>query len=277
MTQLRRRFFDLADRQIHYRTREGDGAPLIALHALPGSARQLEPLLRALEGRRVIAPDLAGFGDSDPSPEPRPSIADHARDVLALADGLGLETVDLYGTHTGAAVALEAAIAAPQRVRRLVLDGVPLFDAETVRALADRYAPKVEPDHNGGHLLWAHNFCRDMLLFWPWFDKSAGAVRNLGLPEPRALSAWVLEVIKGLDALPGGYAAAFAYDAAARLPQVRQPTLCVVAAADTLDEASRRAAELLPAGRLVEVEGAVQGMAPPDRVAAAAARFLDQA
>lgn len=276
MPPVRRRFFDLADRQIHFRSQEaGGGLPLIALHALPGSAKQVLPFVQAIEGRSVIAPDLAGFGDSDPHPSATPAIADHARDLLALTDGLGLAHVDLYGTHTGAAVAIEMAIAAPGRVRRVVLDGVPLFDPAAIGDMAARYAPVIEPDHDGVHLLRAHNLCRDMLMFWPWYDKSAAAVRRGGLPEPRALHDWVLEVIKGLDAMPGGYRAAFAYDAAARLPLVGQPALCVTCEADTLAEKSRRAAELLAAGQLVAVEGGVAGMSDPVAVARATCAFLD--
>lgn len=276
MTPIRRRFFDAYDRQIHYRIREGgDRIPLLALHALPGSARQLELLIANSNGRTVIAPDLPGFGDSDPLATPAPAIADYAAHLGALVEGLGLETVDIYGTHTGAAVAIELALAAPQRVRRLVLDGVPLFDPPPSADFAARYAPRVEPDHNGGHLLWVHNFCRDMLLFWPWFDKSEGAVRSGGLPEARVLHDWVLEVIKGLDAIPAGYAAAFAYDAAARLPLLSQPTLFVASPGDSLGDASRRAAVLAPAGQLVEVAGMKGGMAAPGQVARAALQFLD--
>lgn len=276
MTMILRRFLDLPGRQIHYRVRgQEGGVPLLAFHALPGSARQLEPLMRAIGGRSVIAPDLAGLGDSDARPG-ECTIPGFAEDMCALLEEIALPEVDLYGTHTGAAVALELAIMMPDRVRRIVLDGVPLFEGADIDVLADRYAPAIEPDHNGGHLLQAHNFCRDMLLFWPWFDKSAAASRGGGLPDARTLHDWVLEVVKGLDAMPGAYRAAFRYDAAARLPLVRQPTLCIAAAADTLDQASRRAANLLPAGELIKVEGVSNGMAPPEAVAVAACRFLDR-
>jgi pimeloyl-ACP methyl ester carboxylesterase len=222
---IRRAFCDLSDRQLHFRTRDGAGVPIVALHALPGSARQLEPVIAALDGRRVIAPDLAGLGDSDPHPDPAPQIADHARDMLALIDGLGLGTVDLYGTHTGAAVAVEMAIAAPDRVRRIVLDGMPLWEPDEARELFAHYPAEVELDLDGGHLLRMHNVCRDMLLFWPWYDKRAQAMRGVGLPSPRELHGWVIEAIKGMDAVPGGYRAGFSYPAASRLPLVSQPAL----------------------------------------------------
>lgn len=274
MNVIRRRFFDLADRQIHYRERAGDGRPLVALHHLPGSARQIEDVMAALTDRHVIAPDLAGTGDSGLHPVAAPTIADYARDVLALIDGLGLASVDLYGSHTGACLAVEMAILAPDRIGRVILDGVPIYAPAEASELIAHYAPFVEPDANGAHLLWAHNFCRNQILFWPWYDHSSAAARGAGLPPPRDLHAWVVEVIKGLDGFPLGYRAVFAYPMAERLPLVSVPTLCISAAVDTLAVASRQAVGLLPAGRLALIEGEGAAMAPPARIAEEIAAFL---
>jgi pimeloyl-ACP methyl ester carboxylesterase len=274
MTPIRRRFADLPDRQIHYREMAGSGRPLIALHHLPGSSRQICETIAALAGRHVVAPDLAGTGDSDLHPAATPSIADYAGDVIALLDVLGHDTVDLYGSHTGACLAVEVAILAPRRVRRLVLDGVPLYGAAEAAEQMAQYAPFVEPDLNGAHLLWAHNFCRDQILFWPWYDKSAAAARGTGLPPARILNEWVVEVIKGLDGVPHGYRAVFAYPMAERLAAVAQPALFIAAADDTLAAASRRAVTLLANGRLETIAGTGGAMAPPSRVAQAIAAFL---
>lgn len=274
MTPIRRRFADLPDRQIHYREMVGSGRPLVALHHLPGSSRQISETIAALAGRHVVAPDLAGTGDSDLHPAATPSIADYAGDVIALLDVLGHDTIDLYGSHTGACLAVEVAILAPRRVRRLVLDGVPLYSAAEAAEQMAQYAPVVEPDLNGAHLLWAHNFCRDQILFWPWYDKSAAAARGTGLPPARILNEWVVEVIKGLDGVPQGYRAVFAYPMAQRLAAVTQPALCIAAADDTLAAASRRAVTLLANGRLETIAETGGAMAPPSLVAQAIEAFL---
>src|SRR5437764_12784286 len=62
-----------------------EGTPLLCLHKIPLSGREFERFL-ALAGRdrSVYAPDLPGFGDSDPPPV-RPQIIDSAaaiRDFL---------------------------------------------------------------------------------------------------------------------------------------------------------------------------------------------------
>lgn len=275
MSDIRRRFADLAGRQIHYRKLAGTGRPLVALHHLPGSAKQIGETIAALAPRHVIAPDLAGTGDSDLHPAITPSIADYADDVIALLDQLELAEVDLYGSHTGACLATEVAIRAPTRVGRVILDGVPLYSAEDAAEQMLHYAPFIEPDLNGSHLLWAHNFCRDQILFWPWYDKSTAAARGTGLPPARVLNDWVVEVIKGLDGFPHGYRAVFAYPMVERLALVTQPTLCIAAADDTLGAASYRAVDLLPNGALALIASEGGAMAPPALVAAAVTAFLD--
>jgi pimeloyl-ACP methyl ester carboxylesterase len=272
--RVRRRFFDLGERQIHYRCTQGQDVPIIALHHLPGSARQIEAVLVALEGKTVVAPDLAGTGDSDPHPGSAPTIADYATDVVQLVRGLSFAQVDLYGSHTGACLAVEIAASVPGLVRRVILDGVPIFTPETVEDFKAHYAPTIEPDINGTHLLWAHNFCRDQILFWPWYDRSAKAARRASLPSARDLHDWVIEVIKGLGGFPLGYHAVFDYPMLQRLPDVSQPTLCISAAADTLAEASRHTKSLLPDGHLVLIGDTGEAMAPPSAVAAAILEFI---
>jgi 2-hydroxymuconate-semialdehyde hydrolase len=73
--------------------------------------------------RRVIAPDMVGFGYSD-----RPAGIEYSMDTwvqqaLDLLDALDLPQVDLVGNSFGGGLALALAIRAPQRVRRLVLMG----------------------------------------------------------------------------------------------------------------------------------------------------------
>jgi pimeloyl-ACP methyl ester carboxylesterase len=55
-----------------------EGTSLLCLHATPRSGGSLLPLLELMGmDRSVYAPDLPGFGNSDPPPG-RPGIADYA-------------------------------------------------------------------------------------------------------------------------------------------------------------------------------------------------------
>jgi pimeloyl-ACP methyl ester carboxylesterase len=69
----------------------------------------------------VLAPDLPGHGRSAP-PGPD-SVAAYSAWVIELLEALGLERATLAGHSMGAAVALEAAIAAPNRIVGLALIG----------------------------------------------------------------------------------------------------------------------------------------------------------
>ena len=106
---------------------QGKGAPVLLIHGSgPGVSawanwRLVLPALA--EQRRVIAPDMVGFGYTD-----RPQGIEYGMPVwvqqaLDLMDALGVERADLVGNSFGGGLALALAIRAPQRVRRMVLMG----------------------------------------------------------------------------------------------------------------------------------------------------------
>ena len=107
---------------LHLR-RVGHGAPLVLLHGWPEFSLTWEPVMQRLARRfDLVAPDLRGFGDSD-KPEGLFGAEDQARDVLALADALGLERFGLVGHDVGGAVLQAMARLAPERMTGLFLFG----------------------------------------------------------------------------------------------------------------------------------------------------------
>jgi pimeloyl-ACP methyl ester carboxylesterase len=74
--------------------------------------------------RSVYAPDLPGFGESDPPLTQ--TVAEAAGAISDLANGLRLRQIDLLGVQNGAMIALDLAAARPELVRRLVLVGIPV-------------------------------------------------------------------------------------------------------------------------------------------------------
>jgi pimeloyl-ACP methyl ester carboxylesterase len=131
--RTRRSYFDCKFGQLHVRTAfPGTGGfdeqvTLICLHSREGSSRGFARFLPEIAAERsVYAPDLPGFGESDPAPSA--TFADGARAVLDLTADLRLRHVDVLGVGFGAAVALELAASRPDLVRRLVLVGTPPMD-----------------------------------------------------------------------------------------------------------------------------------------------------
>lgn len=96
--------------------------PVVLIHGLGASIyswrKTIAPV--AVAGFRVVAFDNRGFGFSA-RPRSGYSNAAHARLVLALMDSLGIAEAVLVGHSMGGAIAAEAALAAPDRVRGLVL------------------------------------------------------------------------------------------------------------------------------------------------------------
>jgi proline iminopeptidase len=103
----------------------GEGAPLICL---PGGPMRASAYLGDLGGlsrhRQLVLLDLRGTGDSAIPADPATYRCDRlVGDVCALADHLGLESIDVLGHSAGSNLALQYAMRQQQRVRKLLLIG----------------------------------------------------------------------------------------------------------------------------------------------------------
>ncbi len=99
--------------------RLGAGPPLLLLHGWPEFWLTWEPVMTRLSDRyTLLAPDLRGFGDSD-KPEGPFGPDQHAADMLALMDALGLDRAGVVGHDVGGAVMQPLARTAPQRIAGL--------------------------------------------------------------------------------------------------------------------------------------------------------------
>jgi pimeloyl-ACP methyl ester carboxylesterase len=108
-------------------TERGDpsGVPIIHHHGMPGSRLEHEAeseFYRSL-GVRVITPDRPGYGLSDPQAGRR--LLDWPRDVLELADILGLGRFGVTALSGGGIYALACAAVIPDRLIEVALTGCP--------------------------------------------------------------------------------------------------------------------------------------------------------
>jgi 2-hydroxymuconate-semialdehyde hydrolase len=115
------------------------GVPLVLIHGSgPGVSafanwRLVMPTFART--RRVIAPDMVGFGFTDRPREPVYSLDRWVAHAIGVLDALGLAQVDLVGNSFGGALSLALAVRHPQRVRRLVLMGAAGVSFELTPAL----------------------------------------------------------------------------------------------------------------------------------------------
>lgn len=96
----------------------GSGQPVVLIHAFSVDRRMWEPQVAAFESRfRVIRYDLRGHGRSVAPTEPYTGYGD----LRALLDTLGIFRATLIGLSAGAELAINFAIAYPDRAAGLVL------------------------------------------------------------------------------------------------------------------------------------------------------------
>ena len=124
------RHFDLDGHRLVY-DEYGSGPRVVVL--LPGllfSRKMHRPLAETLSerGHRVLCLDLLGHGDSDRPPEMvNYSMTSFGRQAIALLDHVEVDQAVIGGTSLGANATLEAAAAAPERVRGLLVE-MPVLD-----------------------------------------------------------------------------------------------------------------------------------------------------
>jgi pyruvate dehydrogenase E2 component (dihydrolipoamide acetyltransferase) len=263
-----------ADRQARLvRVAEGVALDVVALGAgdlvvlLPGFGCDVSVFARQVpvlaERRRVLGVNPRGVAGSDAPPADVYSVGEAARDAAALLS----TPAHVVGASLGSAVALEIALAAPEKVRSLTLL-TPFVTADArLDAVCEswaRLAAEVPPASLAGALL-------------PWLFSSAfladpeargRTVRGLATTLARVPAATLGRALAGLRAWSG--------TRRADLARITAPTLVVVAGADLLTPDAAAVAAAIPHARCVEIAGAGHAVAieAPDLVSEAITTHL---
>ena len=257
-----RHFADIAGRQIHFRKagQAGEQVPVVLFHQSPNSSQVFIEFMAELGGDRLIlAPDTPGFGQSD-LPSKQPDIADYAKAMTAFLDSQSLGRVDLLGYHTGAAIAIEVARTNPERVRRLIVVGLPVFTPAEAAAFDEQPWP-VPLDPAG--LKIAEEWKRS----WQW--------RGVGQSEDSVRRTFDQKIANGPMAWWGARAALH-YDTRAALRELDMPILFIRPRDDLWDLSLRAMPEL---GKAMRIDMPDRGFgvfeAFPEDMATTVRQFLD--
>ena len=233
---LKRAYVDLTDgRQTHY-CRAGAGEPLVLLHPSPLSSAWLEPVIEAVRGRvDAIAPDTPGYGASDPLPEPghdgggqlaepREGLGPYVEWLVEFVRGLGFERVGLYGSATGAQIAVEFARVHPQATRFLVLDNLAHFTADERERMLARYFPDLAPRADGRHLKAAWSMVTGFGQWFPWYERNEEhRIGPRGSVPAYALQRMLVDHLRAGPDYARAYRAALRNEDAARVQAVTVP------------------------------------------------------
>ena len=221
----------------------GSGPPVLLLHAGIGDRRMWDAQVPAFaEHFTVIRYDARGFGESR---KPDASFSPYA-DAIALLDHLDISRAHLVGVSMGSHTAIEAAIAAPDRVSALVAGaartGTPVSPA--LRAGWDR----VDELYEAGDIAGAVEYELRMWVDGP--DRGPEAVDSEMRERVREMNAALF--VRDDDA---GETIPLDPPAAERLGEISAPTLIVYGDKDVLDvrQAAGPLAATIPDARLAVI------------------------
>ncbi|MBA3432956.1 MAG: alpha/beta fold hydrolase [Actinobacteria bacterium] len=210
--------------------RRGDGFPLVLVHGLGYARWGWEPVVDLLGERyETILFDNRGIGESDAPPGPY-SAAALGEDTLRVLEEAGVERAHLLGTSLGGMVAQELALAAPERVEKLVLvcttpggtNAAPMPE-QTVRLMAQ--ASTLEPE------VALRRFVENALAPDPP-ESIVERILAHRIQTGQPTEAWLAQAAAGAS-----------FDAWDRLPELRTATLVLHGTADNV--VNVRNAELL--------------------------------
>lgn len=238
-----------------------EAPPVVLLHGITGHARVWDHLAeRLVPGRRVLALDQRGHGDSDPAPDDDYRVGTMADDVAAFAGSLRLERFALLGHSMGGRIAIQYAAAHAARLDRLVIvdigPDIELTGLQRVREMMSKAPERIESEEWAVEYIRRANPLQDV-------DLLRHRVRHGLRRLPDGELTW--KYAKGLrDMMRAGRRDVV--DLWEPLPRIPCPTLVVRGAeSDILSaEVAKKMTGRLPDGRLVEIPGAGHTV-PADR------------
>jgi lipase len=185
-----------------------DAPPVLAIHGVTSSSRAWLALARHLPDRRLIAPDLRGRGRSRHL-TPSTGLRQHATDLAAVLDALGLDSVPVVAHSMGAFVAVALAAEKPDAVGSLLLvdGGYPLprpagvGDAELAAAVLGPIAARLSREF-----------------------ATRDAYRDFWREHPAFRDAFTADIVEYAD-----------YDLVGEPPQLRTASTIEAIAADSLE------------------------------------------
>lgn len=267
-------FLDVDGVRLHYAEAGADqdtaGDPaLVLLHAFPLHSEMWAPQLACLSSaRRVIAPDLRGFGASTAPETPSLTTMDrYADDLAGVLDGLGLDRVVLAGLSLGGYVAFAFMRRHADRVVGLILADTRAA-SDTAEVVERRTAQQDEVARVGTAALV------EVLLAGLLCDRTK-ADRPLLVAQVRRLMAnSAAGFVGALEAMK------HRSDATAELGGIAVPTLVVVGEDDVLSppDVARAMHQLIPASELAVLPGAghLSNLEAPEEFNSAVVDFLER-
>ncbi len=258
-SKILRSYVEIADGQVHTRTMEGAGVPIVMLHQTASSGAMFEAMMQRLAGLApMIALDTPGFGNSF-EPDHAPSIEDYAGWVCETLDCLGIAQVHLLGHHTGGCIAVAIAAIHPERVLSLAVIGPVYLDQAAREEFRQQYSRPFVP-------AWDRVYLQET---WDYIEK-LGSSADITLHHRE-----FTDMLRAWKARADAYNSVWDNDQVALYAAVGCPLLLLAAPEDVLAPCLEAALAALPEARTAEISGAnFEPDLDPDGCAEAIRAFL---
>lgn len=117
----------------------GGGEPVLFIHGVRNSGWTWRGVIGELSRHfACYVVDLPGFDRSDIPPR-QYSMDDFAEAMVDVMDATGLEQTNIIGEHTGAVLGVLLAAKYPERVKKLVLDGLLFWNSDQGKVIWEKF------------------------------------------------------------------------------------------------------------------------------------------
>ncbi len=174
--------------QIHFRCSakhlDSDQSQVVLLHPSPLCSGFMVPIMELLaDEHQVVAWDTPGYGQSDSLPEQGDGLEKYVEALHLFLTELGIRKPVLYGSATGAQIAIEYAKAYPENLNGMVLENAAWFTEQERESILTEYFPDISAKDDGSHLIDVWKMVSQLYQFFPWFDTSESSrVSNIEPP-----------------------------------------------------------------------------------------------
>ena len=135
-----------------YVYRVGDGDPIVFLHSVGTHGASWKRVIDELSRHfACYVIDMPGHDHFDIPPR-KYTLDDYADAVVDVMDAIGLKQTNMMGDHTGAMISVIVAVQHPERVKRLVLDGLPYWNKEQGQVIWERWFSPMYTDTTSYHV-----------------------------------------------------------------------------------------------------------------------------
>lgn len=283
---MKRGYVETSFGQMHYLT-QGEGPVVLVMHATTHSAKMFLMFIPHLSDEyQVVAPDLFGFGNSDPLPKDI-TIPKLAESMSELLDEFGVDSAHVFGLHTGNKIGVAMGARMPDRVEKLVLCGLPhsiIPDEEkrdtAIAEIVDESLVGFSPTSDGAHLLkeWGDLHRR---VTKAWWDPTVLSEREVTEADIDILAEQVIAMLQYRDSLFDIYDINYDYNWTADLEDVEPQTMILELAESSEIEQygyqGEQLTEIIPDSTWISLKDATDNYfhSSPEMIATPTLEFLE--